>query len=443
MLRQSAGEQALTDYLARARIMVAHLAEHLRADLSLQLWNGEVLPLGPGARDDIRIVVESPAAIGRLVRSPKLMTLFEVYMTGGIDIVGADPLEALNRWDHLRALGMVKAIDRKLMLRTAWPFLFARTEQDKEMSFSRRVFAAFGKGRDDTAMIQFHYDVSNEFYALFLDPEMQYSSAVFPTFDTSLADAQIVKMDLICRKLDLKPGDHMLDLGCGWGGLACHAAEFFGAKVHGVTLSQAQMERAQQRVKDRGLEHLVTIELRDYRTIDQPGAYDKIAQIGMFEHVGIDNHDLHYQEIHRLLREQGLYLHQATTRRATRDLTKFRTTSAYMKVIHRYIFPGVELDYIGMTTTNLERFGFEVRDVETMREHYYQSLKCWTEALYANREAAIAEAGKERTRLWLLYLAMSAAGFWRGVLCDFQTLAQKRRIGLSGLPLIRDYSGAR
>jgi cyclopropane-fatty-acyl-phospholipid synthase len=430
----------LADYLARARAMIAHLAAHLQADLSVQLWNGEVLPLGAGARDDIRIVIASPEAIGRLVRSPKLMTLFEVYMSGGLDIVGGDPLQALNRWDHLRALGIVKAVDRKLMLRLAWPFLFARGEGDKEMSFGARVFAAFGRGRDDTAMIQFHYDVSNAFYALFLDPEMQYSSAVFPTPETSLADAQKVKMDLICRKLALKPGDRMLDLGCGWGGLACHAAEHFGATVHGVTLSQAQMERAKQRVAERGLEHLVTIELRDYRTIDTPGAYDKIAQIGMFEHVGIDNHDLHYQEIHRLLAEHGLYLHQATTRRATRDLSKFRTTSAYMKVIHRYIFPGVELDYVGMTCANLERFGFEVRDVETMREHYYWTLKAWTEALYAHREAAIAEAGAERTRLWLLYLAMSAAGFWRGVLCDFQTLAQKRRIGLSGLPLIRDYN---
>jgi len=338
--------------------MIAHLAAHLQADLSVQLWNGEVLPLGAGARDDIRIVIASPEAIGRLVRSPKLMTLFEVYMSGGLDIVGGDPLQALNRWDHLRALGIVKAVDRKLMLRLAWPFLFARGEGDKEMSFGARVFAAFGRGRDDTAMIQFHYDVSNAFYALFLDPEMQYSSAVFPTPETSLADAQKVKMDLICRKLALKPGDRMLDLGCGWGGLACHAAEHFGATVHGVTLSQAQMERAKQRVAERGLDHLVTIELRDYRTIDTPGAYDKIAQIGMFEHVGIDNHDLHYQEIHRLLAEHGLYLHQATTRRATRDLSKFRTTSAYMKVILRYIFPGVELDYVGMTCANLERFGF-------------------------------------------------------------------------------------
>lgn len=426
----------MADLLKNARIIIAHIAQHLQADLSVQLWNGEVVPLGPDARDDIRIVIASPAAIGRLVRSPRLMTVVEVYISGEIDIQGASPLEALGRWEHLRAVGLVKAVDRKLMLRAALPFLLARTGSDKAMRFGDRVRAAFGRGRDDQAMIQFHYDVSNAFYALFLDPEMQYSSAVFPTFDTSLADAQIAKMDLICRKLQLQPGDHMLDLGCGWGGLACHAAHHFGATVHGVTLSQAQLERARQRAKDRGVEHLVTFELRDYRTLT-PGSYDKIAQIGMFEHVGLDNHDLHYQQMHALLRDHGLYLHQATTRRATHDLAQFRKRTAYMKVINRYIFPGGELDYIGMTTTNLERHGFEVRDVDTMREHYYLSLKAWSEALYANREAAIAEAGLTRTRLWLLYFALSCTGFWRGVLCDFQTVAQKRRVGLSGLPLDR------
>ena len=136
-----------------------------------------------------------------------------------------------------------------------------------------------------------------------------------------------------------------------------------------------------------------------------------------------------------LLAPGGLYLHQATTRRATRDLSRFRKRTAYMKVINRWIFPGGELDYLGMTATNLERWGFEVRDVESMREHYYLTLKAWSERLYARRQEAVAEAGLTRTRLWLLYFALSCTGFWRGVLCDFQTLAQKKVTGLSGLPL--------
>ncbi len=431
----------MSSLLEGARTIIAHIAEQLQADASIQLWNGEVLPLGPNARDDIRIVIASPGVIGTLIRSPKLMTLVEIYIAGGIDITGGSPLEALQRWDHLRAVRLAKSVDRALILKAGWPFLFAFEGTDDTLSFGQRVGALFGRGRDDTAMIQFHYDVSNAFYALFLDPAMQYSSAVFASPETTLADAQIAKMDLICRKLMLNDGDHMLDLGCGWGGLACHAAEHFGARVHGVTLSEAQRERAVARAAERGLSDRVTIELRDYRTIktpgETPGAYTKIAQVGMFEHVGIDNYDTHYRQMHRLLVPHGLYFHQATTRRATLDITQFRKRTAYMKVINRYIFPGGELDYIGMTTTDLERHGFEVRDVESMREHYYLSLKAWSENLYANREAAIAEAGLTRTRLWLLYFALSCTGFYRGVLCDFQTLAQKRQAGLSGLPFDR------
>ncbi|OYW34497.1 MAG: cyclopropane-fatty-acyl-phospholipid synthase, partial [Brevundimonas sp. 12-68-7] len=211
----------------------------------------------------------------------------EIYIAGGIDITGGSPLEALQRWDHLRAVRLARSVDRGLILKAAWPFAFSFESTGEELSFGQRVGALFGRGRDDTAMIQFHYDVSNAFYSLFLDPEMQYSSAVFASPETSLADAQMAKMDLICRKLMLNDQDHMLDLGCGWGGLACHAAEHFGARVHGVTLSQAQHDRAVARAAERGLSDRVTIELRDYRTIETPGAYTKIAQVGMFEHVGI------------------------------------------------------------------------------------------------------------------------------------------------------------
>ena len=423
------------DRLTAARRLIAHIAEHLRADLSVELWNGEVLPLGPVARDDIRIRIASPAAIGRLVRSPRLTTLVEVYLAGDLDIVGASPLDALGRWDHLNAVHLKRNVDRALMLRLAAPFLFARAPADAGLGFAARVRRFAGRGRDDRAMIQFHYDVSNAFYALFLGDKMQYSSAVFARVDEDLDAAQTRKLDLICRKLRLAPGVRLLDIGCGWGGLAEHAAEHFGATVHGVTLSAAQLEAARERTARFG--DRVMLELRDYRTLDAPEAYDAIAQIGMFEHVGIDNHDIFFAQMARLLTPGGLYLHQATTRRATRDLAQFRRQSAYMKVINRWIFPGGELDYVGMTATNLERWGFEVRDIETMREQYHLTLKAWSERLYARRDEAAAEAGVARTRLWLLYFALSCMGFWRGVLCDFQTLAQKKVTGLSGLPLLR------
>lgn len=423
--------------LADARAIIRHIAVRLEADCSVELWNGEVVPLGPGARDDVRIRIASPAAIGRLVRSPRLTTLVEVYLAGDLDITGASPLDALQRWDHLRAVNLKRNVDKALMLRHALPFLLARKPADAGLNFTERVRRIAGRGRDDQGMIQFHYDVSNAFYALFLGEAMQYSSAVFDSFDTDLDTAQRAKLDLICTKLRLAPGVRLLDIGCGWGGLACHAAEHYGATVHGVTLSQAQLDAALEWVRAKRLQNRVTLELRDYRTLDGLEAYDAIAQIGMFEHVGIDNHDLFFAQMARLLKPAGLYLHQATTRRATRDLGKFRKQSAYMKVINRWIFPGGELDYVGMTATNLERWGFEVRDIETMREHYHLTLKAWSERLYARREEAAAEAGETRTRLWLLYFALSCMGFWRGVLCDFQTLAQKKVTGLSGLPLRR------
>ena len=322
-----------------ARAIIAHIAGHLQADLCVELWNGEVLPLGEDARSDIRVRIASPAAIGRLVRSPKRMTLIELYLAGDIDIVGGSLAEAFTRYDHLRSLELVRGLDRKLILRNALPFLLAGTGRSEELGFAGGVSAVFGRGRNDASMVSHHYDVSNAFYALFLDATMQYSAGYFATPDVSLDDAQVAKLDRICRKLQLAPGQRLFDLGCGWGGLACHAAEHYGAAVHGVTLSQEQFALAQQRVRQRKLDHLVTIELRDYRSLDTPGAYDAVSQIGMFEHVGLSNHDGHFAQIHRLLKAGGLYMHQSITRRAPLDLASFRKPTSYMQFINRYIFP--------------------------------------------------------------------------------------------------------
>jgi cyclopropane-fatty-acyl-phospholipid synthase len=177
--------------------------------------------------------------------------------------------------------------------------------------------------------------------------------------------------------------------------------------------------------------------MRDYREIDAPGGYDKVAQIGMFEHVGLDNHDRHFAHVHKLLRPRGLYMHHAITRWATPDLSKFRTPTRYQKVIARFIFPGGELDYIGLTATNLERHGFEVHDVEGMREHYQLTLERWLDRLYESREVAAAEIGKTRMRLWMLYFTLFARAFERGTIGIFQTLASKRSVGASGLGLAR------
>ncbi|QUD88968.1 SAM-dependent methyltransferase [Phenylobacterium montanum] len=423
--------------LAAVRALAADIAGHLQGDLSLELWNGEVLPLGATARDDVRLVLRSPGAVRRLLLKPGLMSLIALYAEGEIDFSGADPLTASRRFDHLRSLRLARSVDRGLALRSALLFLLAPHERRGSAAFDADVSRKFEQGRDDRTLIAFHYDLSNAFYETFLDPQMVYSCAYFATPQTPLDQAQATKLDRICRKLRLQPGDRLLDVGCGWGALLIHAALTYGAEGHGVTLSKAQFDYAQARIAKLGLADRVRIELRDYRSVDAPEAYDKIAQVGMFEHVGLDNHDRHFRQMRGLLRPRGLYLHHAITRRATPDIRKFRRMTHYQKVISRFIFPGGELDHIGLTVTNLERHGFEVHDVEAMREHYQLTLEHWLARLYARQESAAAEVGRVRMRMCLLFFAIFARAFERGTVGVFQTLASKRAVGASGLPLAR------
>lgn len=425
-----------------ARRITEHIAAHLQADLSVKLWDGTIIPLGDGARSDILLAVNTPAVFRRLLFSPGLMTLFELYAEGAIAIEGGSPLQAARRWDHIKALRLGKSIDKWLVLKALWPFLRggdagAAGDAASAQAYRKSILSRHEAGRDDQDLIQFHYDVSNAFYALFLDAEMVYSPAYFDTPDMSLEDAQVAKLDRVCLRLRLQPGEHLLDIGCGWGGLVCHAARHYGVTALGVTLSQEQHDFAQDKIRSLGLQDKVTVELRDFRTVTQPERFDAVAQIGMFEHLGIDNHDAYFALIHRVLKPRGRYMHDAITRRPTFDLRKFRRPTAYQRVISRFIFPGGELDYIGMTAANLERHGFEIHDVEAMREHYQKSVEIWSERLWANQAAAQAEVGAAKTRLWLLYFCLSAIAFERNLAFDFQTLATKRKVGPSGLPMNR------
>jgi cyclopropane-fatty-acyl-phospholipid synthase len=425
--------------IVAARQITAHIADLLQADLSLRLWNGEVLPLGLNARDDIQIVVARPSAVRRLMLKPGLMTLFEMFATGDLRIEGGSPLEAADRWDHGRAVHLAKRADKGFLLKAALPFLLGgsdagATQLPEWDKTGNDGIGATKAGRNDQDFIQFHYDVGNDFYAIFLDPEMVYSSAYFPDHDATLEAAQEEKLDRICRKLRLQPGQKLLDVGCGWAGLSCWAAKHYGVTVHGVTLSQAQLDYGRAKVEREGLSDKVTLELKDYRNLTDSGAFDAISQVEMFEHVGFANHERHFLEMKRLLKPGGLYFHQASVRRGGRDPIKPTPTT---KVITRFIFPGGELDTIGMTVTNLGRLGFETLDVEDMREHFELTLKHWEDRLYARREDAYAMVGEARTRLWLIYFALFKKSFERGSVLVYQTVAQKRRPGPSGLPLDR------
>jgi cyclopropane-fatty-acyl-phospholipid synthase len=437
--RPARDSEKMVGTLGAARAILVELARHLDADLSIELWDGSLIPLRPNASDDIRIVVSSARALRRLMLRPAMTTIAELFATGELDVTGATPIDAMRRADHLQFRALPKNVNKARLLRSALPLLFRR-ETDATASnneFANRVPGRIEDGRNDRALIHFHYDLSNDFYALLLDPEMVYSCAYFETPEASLEEAQRAKLDLICRKLRLQPGDRLFDPGCGWGGLLCHAATHYGAIAYGTTLSQEQFDFTSAKIEREGLKDRVKIELKDCRNIAQGHVFDKIAQIEMIEHVGLKNHHAFYRHLRRHLRPRGLYLGQASARRMTAQPRDFPRQTPYMKFITRYIFPGGELDHIGMTVESLERAGFEVHDVEAMREHFALTCEHWVRRLHARQTEAAAIVGWPKTRIWLLYLSLCALAFERGSLNVFQVVASNRRIGASGIPLDR------
>jgi cyclopropane-fatty-acyl-phospholipid synthase len=425
--------------LAAAREIARLAAEMAPSALSLRLWNGETLPLGPAADGTVAIAVNTPIALTRLLRRPTIRTVVELIAAGDLDIIGGTLLDLAERRGSARTKSLWTRLPKRRLIAAALPFLLLRTGAVRSHAYGGVQAAHAGKGRDDSALVRFHYDLSNEFYGLFLDPNMQYSCGYFPTWEAGLEEAQAAKLEMVCRKLRLAPGERFLDIGCGWGGLVCHAAAHHGVIAHGVTLSEKQFEGAQARIAAMGLEGRVTVELKDWRALapDHQGAFDKISSIGMFEHVGLANAPAYFAGVRALLRPRGIYLHHAITRPAKRDDRSFRRRNPEYQAIIDYVFPGGELDHIGNTVASLERSGFEVHDVETWREHYARTTRLWTERLAARREEAVAEVGEARVRLWLLYLAGVSLAFSRGTALIFQTVATKRARGPSGLPPTR------
>ena len=285
----------------------------------------------------------------------------------------------------------------------------------------------------DRAAISFHYDVSNAFYKLWLCDEMVYSCAYFESPNDSLVQAQRNKLDHVCRKLRLKPGERFLDIGCGWGAMVCWAAQHYGVTAHGITLSQRQFDYATERVKQLGLQDLVTLELRDYRDLAGDDVYDKISSIGMFEHVGLANLPVYNATVLRLLRTGGLFLNHGITH----DEEGWHPTLD-AEFINRYVFPGGELDTISNILRGMEQAAFEIHDVENLRMHYAMTLREWVKRLEANHDAALNYVSEDAYRVWRFYMAACAMEFEAEGTGIYQVLASKRGSHSLPVPLTRN-----
>jgi cyclopropane-fatty-acyl-phospholipid synthase len=295
----------------------------------------------------------------------------------------------------------------------------------------------------DMQAVRYHYDVGNDFYALWLDSRMVYSCGYFQREDASLDEAQTAKLEHICRKLRLKPGERLLDIGCGWGGLVMYAAEHYGVHATGITLSDAQATLARERVREAGLSNRCQIEVRDYREMPRGVHFDKIVSVGMHEHVGEAHLPEYFGHAYRLLKPGGLFLNHGIVDLNARP----NPIESWLKkhiwqegsFLDRYIFPDGELIPPGRVIEYAEQAGFETRDVESLREHYALTLRHWVRRLEAHHDDAVRLVGEKGYRAWRLYMAGSAHGFAAGKIGIVQTLLSKHtKGGGSGLPLTRE-----
>jgi len=402
----------------------------------VKLWDGSLIPLGKNSDPDYFILVKGPGVLGSLMRRPSYENLLFLYASGNIEIHG-DLIDFVNLARQKQARDRSIKASRLKLAKIALPLLFASSGKiEVGHSYSDDATGRKQSRRNNKDFIQFHYDISNDFYALFLGREMQYSCGYFTHPENSIDQAQFDKLDMICKKLRLKPDEKFLDIGCGWGGLVCHAVQHYGVKAHGVTLSQKQFDFATEKIKRLGLQDRISIELKDYAELE--GTYDKISSIGMFEHIGIANMSEYFRKMNALLRDRGILLNHGISRHAKRTKRALKRIRPERRLLLKYIFPGSELDNVGHTIDQLELNGFEVHDVEAWREHYALTCRHWYRELMRHKDEAIAFVGEEKFRMWALYLAGVSIGFADGSMHICQVVASKRASkGPSGLPLTR------
>jgi cyclopropane-fatty-acyl-phospholipid synthase len=362
--------------------------------LRLDLWNGQRLQFSNGAPQVI-IRVPHVSALKYLLQ-PSLNSLGEAYVNGKIEVEGkAKAIIAVANALASRTLKMEGKFAR--IARNLW--------RDKEK---------------DAEAVQYHYDVSNDFYRCWLDENMVYSCAYFENGDEDLGAAQLKKIDHILTKIQLRPGDTLLDIGCGWGALVMRAASKFGAKCVGITLSKNQAELAKERVAQAGLADRIEIRLQDYR--DVTGQFDRITSVGMFEHVGLKNLPLYFSKIGELLKDDGIVMNHGIT---STDSESGDTPYGGGEFIEKYVFPYGELPHLSLALKSMQQGGLEVLDVENLRRHYAKTCGMWADNFETHAEEVKALAGDKRFRIWRVYLAGCQYAFQQDWISLYQVVCRK------------------
>ena len=374
---------------------------------------------------EVILEVTRPRGIHYIAGAPNQLGLARAYVAGDLEIHG-DVYEALKRL-YPMPLDHVSLTDRaKLARRFARDALVRPVPPAQERALGGRRHS---KSRDAEA-IHHHYDVSNRFYSFVLGPSMAYTCAIFPTPDASLEVAQDEKFDLVCRKLGLRPGMRLLDVGCGWGGMVLHAVKNYGVSAIGVTLSRQQAEWGQRTIEDAGLGDRAQIRFSDYRDVSESG-FDAISSIGLTEHIGRKNYASYFRFLYDRLRPEGRMLNHTITRFDSSWPSHYKRS-----FINRYVFPDGELSPPGLIISEMNDAGFEIRHDENLREHYALTLKHWCANLERNWDACVEEAGLPTARVWRLYMAASRLGFDINTIQLHQTLGVKLGDrGVSGIPL--------
>ncbi len=433
-------QQATTNAVDLSRkILLDLFGPPERRTFAVVFWDGSREQPGDRA-PEFTLVLRRPDALRRMLLPPSELTLAETYLRGDIEIEG-DPGAATGVADDLSALLTALARLARVTLR-----LQALPADDRApVATDGGQFHHAGLRHSlerDRAAVRHHYDLGNDFYALWLDRRMVYSCAYFPTGGETLDEAQEAKLELICRKLRLRPGERLLDIGCGWGGLICYAAERYGVEALGITLSQAQAELARERIAAAGLGGRCRVEICDYRELPPAAVFDKVVSVGMVEHVGRTQMPTYFEAAFRHTRPGGLFLNHGIVLAAPPPRGALSRLSARLwgqgAFIQRYIFPDGELLPAGEMLSYAEEQGFEPRDLESLREHYALTLDHWRRRLEERRTEAVALVGEQLYRAWRLYLAGSAWRFRVGQIGIVQMLfARQTARGRVELPSTR------